>query len=69
MPSAKDAQRLGLDAPDAVFCLERLGRVGDRPVEWRRSLVRADRFAVVTRFEGGRTEASLRLTNYGDSRR
>ncbi|MCP4435738.1 MAG: GntR family transcriptional regulator [Actinomycetia bacterium] len=69
MPSQQDAERLGLDGPDAVFCLERLGQVADRPVEWRRSLVRADRFAVVTRFEAGRTEASLRLTNYGDSRK
>jgi GntR family transcriptional regulator len=64
VPSADDASRLGLESPDAVFCLERLGQVGERPVEWRRSLVRADRFAVVTRFEGGRTEASLRLTSY-----
>ena len=64
LPSPEDARRLGLGAPDAVFCLERLGQVGDRPVEWRRSLIRADRFAVVTRFEGGRTEASLRLTSY-----
>lgn len=63
-PSAEDAERLRLEGRDAVFCLERLGRVGDTAVEWRRSLVRADRFAVVTRFEGGRTEASLRLTSY-----
>lgn len=64
LPSPEDARRLGLGAPDAVFCLERLGQVGERAVEWRRSLIRADRFAVVTRFEGGRTEASLRLTSY-----
>ncbi len=64
IPGADDATRLGLAGVDAVFCLERLGQVGERPVEWRRSLVRADRFAVVTRFEGGRTEASLRLTSY-----
>ncbi|MGI9578924.1 MAG: GntR family transcriptional regulator [Microthrixaceae bacterium] len=63
-PNADDAERLGLEGPEAVFCLERLGRVGEVAVEWRRSLVRADRFAVVTRFEGGRTEASLRLTSY-----
>ena len=64
VPSPDDARRLGLGSTDAVFCLERLGQVGDRAVEWRRSLIRADRFAVVTRFEGGRTEASLRLTSY-----
>ncbi len=64
LASPGDAQRLGLGSPAAVFCLERLGRVGDRPVEWRRSLVRADRFAVMSRFEGGRTEASLRLSTY-----
>lgn len=60
--SPEDTRRLGLEPPAALFCLERLGRVGDRCVEWRRSLIRADRFAVMSRFEGGRTEASLRLT-------
>lgn len=61
---AADAKLLDLEPPAAVFCLERLGRVGDRCVEWRRSLVRADRFAVMSHFEGGRTEATLRLSAY-----
>ena len=27
--------------------IDRLGRAGDRPVEWRQTLVRADRFSVM----------------------
>jgi GntR family transcriptional regulator len=61
VPSPEDADRLGLGPGEAAFCLERRGLVGERPVEWRRSLIRADRFAVVTRWSGGRTDASLRL--------
>ena len=64
LASAEDTGHLSLEPPAAVFCLERLGRVGERCVEWRRSLVRADRFAVVSHFEGGRTEATLRLSTY-----
>lgn len=64
LASDRDAGHLGLEPPAAVFCLERLGRVGDRCVEWRRSLVRADRFAVMSRFVEGRTEATLRLSAY-----
>lgn len=59
-----DAHRLGLAPPAAVFCLERLGQVGDRSVEWRRSLIRADRFAVMSHFDSGRAEATLRLSTY-----
>lgn len=65
----EDSRRLGLDPPVAVFCLERLGCVGDRAVEWRRSFVRADRFAVMSTFEGGRTEASLRLSTFSPRER
>jgi GntR family transcriptional regulator len=64
VPSADDAGRLGLQPGEAAFCLERLGRVGDRSVEWRRSLIRADRFAVLTQWAAGQTDASLRLIAY-----
>ncbi len=42
------AQRAVLDAPSGVaaFAIDRLGRRGDTPVEWRHTLVRADRFAL-----------------------
>lgn len=62
LATSRDAHCLDLEPPAAVFCLERLGRVGGTCVEWRRSLIRADRFAVLSHFEGGRTEATLRLS-------
>ncbi len=65
LAAPEDAGHLSLEPPAAVFCLERLGRVGERCVEWRRSLLRADRFAVISQFEHGHTEATLRLSPYG----
>lgn len=41
------ARLLRIDPGTPVFHVERLGCVGDRPVEWRRSVVRGDRFAFV----------------------
>ncbi|MEU6511391.1 GntR family transcriptional regulator [Streptomyces sp. NPDC046942] len=51
VPTAAE-QRL-LDLPDGVaaFSIERLGRTHGRTVEWRTTLVRGDRFSVVTRFD------------------
>ena len=45
----------------AAFAIDRLGCAGELPVEWRQTLVRADRFAVTARFsarEGYRMDAS-----------
>jgi GntR family transcriptional regulator len=39
---------LALPADTAVLTIERLGTAADRPLEWRESVVRADRFAVVS---------------------
>lgn len=64
VPSPDDGERLGLSSGEAAFCLERLGRVGELAVEWRRSVIRADRFAVLTQWSAGQTEASLRLIAY-----
>ncbi|MFC5183818.1 GntR family transcriptional regulator [Actinomadura harenae] len=47
------AERLLLDCPPstALFAIDRLGRDGDlRLIEWRQTLVRADRFAVAAAF-------------------
>ena len=35
-----------------AFAIERTGYVADRPVEWRHTLVRGDRFAVNAEFSG-----------------
>jgi hypothetical protein len=34
----------------AVFAVDRIGQVGTRTVEWRHTLIRADRFSVTTDF-------------------
>jgi GntR family transcriptional regulator len=58
-----DAQRrlLGIGAGVAALAIDRLGLAGDRPVEWRQTLVRADRFSVTARFsarDGYRVDGS-----------
>lgn len=52
----REASRL-LGMPDGlpVLILERLGCAGGRPVEWRESLVRADRFSVVSEWSPNAT--------------
>lgn len=51
---ATPAERRLLAMPETVaaFAIERVGYVGERPVEWRHSLVRGDRFAVSAEFSG-----------------
>ncbi len=46
------AERSLLEMPEnvAALAIERLGFVGSRPVEWRHTLVRGDRFAVSAQF-------------------
>ena len=48
------AERLMLEMPPdaAALAIERLGYDRGRPVEWRHTLVRGDRFAVSTEFSG-----------------
>ena len=50
-----DTQRglLLLEAAEPVFAIERLALDGERPIEWRHSVVRGDRFAFVARWSGG----------------
>jgi GntR family transcriptional regulator len=43
----RQAELLQIPLGTAAFYVERLGCVGDRPVEWRCSVVRGDRFAFV----------------------
>lgn len=47
-----DAQRklLGIEDGVAALAIDRLGCAGEQPVEWRQTLVRADRFSVTARF-------------------
>ncbi|PNE43353.1 GntR family transcriptional regulator [Streptomyces noursei] len=47
LPDIRQAWLLGLADREAAFAIERVGRTGERPVEWRETVVRGDRFAFV----------------------
>jgi GntR family transcriptional regulator len=52
MPTAADRRLLDLPQDVAAFSIERLGRTqGRRPVEWRTTLIRGDRFGVTAQFD------------------
>jgi GntR family transcriptional regulator len=46
-PSSEQRDRLRLGRGTALLAIERIGRIDGRPVEWRETLVRGDRFSVV----------------------
>lgn len=48
-----EAELLGVRSRTAGFLLLRLGRVHGRPWEWRRTLIRGDRFRMLSRFAPG----------------
>jgi len=52
-PSRLERSLLELPPGVAAFAIERLGLVRDRPVEWRHTIVRGDRFSVVAEFSAG----------------
>lgn len=61
VPAAAERELLGVGAGVAALVIDRLGLAGDRPVEWRHTLVRADRFSVTARFsahDGYRVDGS-----------
>jgi GntR family transcriptional regulator len=48
IPSRAEHDTLGLQPPSAVFSVERTGTSSGVPVEWRHTLIRADRFALTS---------------------
>lgn len=50
LPGRGERELLGIDGGVAALSIERLGLSGGRPVEWRHTLVRGDRFSVTARF-------------------
>lgn len=61
VPGAAERDLLGVAAGVAAFAIDRLGLAGEQPVEWRHTLVRADRFSVTARFsarEGYRVDGA-----------
>lgn len=50
VPDEAERGLLGIGPGIAALAIDRLGRAGERPVEWRQTLVRADRFSVTASF-------------------
>ena len=48
VPTRAEHDVLGLQPPSAVFSVERTGTSSGVPVEWRHTLIRADRFALTS---------------------
>jgi len=59
MPTAAQRELLGIRPRVPAYGIERLACQGDVRVEWRHGVIRADRFAFVTRWSGGRVAASF----------
>jgi GntR family transcriptional regulator len=51
IPTGAERRLLDLSPDVAAFSIERLGWVSGRPVEWRKTLIRGDRFAALARFD------------------
>ncbi len=51
IPSQPDCAALRITPDTAVFTIERLGRDATRPIEWRISKVRGDRYSFVTTWD------------------
>lgn len=60
LPSGDERRLLGLPRGSAAFAIERLGRRGSRPVEWRRTIIRGDRYRLVVDWSAGES-GDLRL--------
>jgi GntR family transcriptional regulator len=53
IPSDEDCDALGIPRGDAVFSIERLGTFNGEPMEWRRTMIRGDRFTFVADWTAG----------------
>lgn len=53
LPSDSERALLACEPGVAAFAVDRVGRSGDRTIEWRQSLVRGDRFTLSADFSAG----------------
>jgi GntR family transcriptional regulator len=53
MPSRQERSLLKLGPGVASLAIDRLGLARERPVEWRHTIVRGDRFSVIAEFSAG----------------
>ncbi len=56
LPAAEDRKTLRLPRGEAAFSIERLTHSAERPVEWRHSLVRGDRYTITLALARSRHE-------------
>ncbi len=54
IPAAGERKLLRLPTKTAAFSIERLAVVAEAPIEWRRSLIRGDRYSLIAQWPGGR---------------
>ena len=59
LPSEQQRALLDVGPTLAVFAIERLALDGDRPLEWRHSVVRGDRYTFVARWSGDTVSTSM----------
>lgn len=50
VPDLEHAELLAMAPAAAALCVDRIGEVGGEPFEWRRTLVRGDRFTLTAQF-------------------
>jgi GntR family transcriptional regulator len=68
VPSRAQQRLLGLPRSVGALAIDRLGYAGDRPIEWRHTLIRGDRFSLTADFSH-RTGYRLHLdSRYHDLR-
>ena len=53
LPDPADRKLLRLPPHEAAFSIERLAVAGETPVEWRRSLIRGDRYSLIAQWPAG----------------
>ena len=53
VPEAAERKLLRLPTKVAAFSIERLALVGETPIEWRRSLIRGDRYTLIAQWPTG----------------
>ncbi len=53
IPEPSDRRLLRLPPKTAAFSIDRLVLAGDLPVEWRKSLIRGDRYSLIARWPAG----------------
>jgi GntR family transcriptional regulator len=60
LPGGADARLLGLRARQAAFALERITHEGSGPIEWRRALIRGDRYHLVAEWSDPSSGSAMR---------